>query len=114
MSKYRSKKSFCNQMHKHASKKEATRCDELTMMERGGLISILKQQPRIVLKEKFVYQGKVIKPIIYIADFSYFDSQEEMFVVEDVKGFKTDVYKLKVKLLKFIMRDRDDFLFVES
>lgn len=101
-------------MHEHASKKEAGRCDELTMMERGGLIKLLKQQPKVVLKEGFVYQGEKVRPIVYVADFSYFDIETEQFCLEDTKGFKTAIYKLKVKLLKFVMKEKEDFLFVES
>jgi hypothetical protein len=101
-------------LHSHASAKEANRCNELTMMEQGGRIKLLKQQPRIILREGFVYQGERIRAIIYIADFSFFDNDTETWCIEDTKGFKTEIYKLKVKLLKFIMKDKEDFLFIES
>ena len=37
----------------------------------------------------------------YIADFTYTD-RKRGFVVEDVKGKRTDVYKMKKKLMKDI------------
>lgn len=101
-------------MHKHASKKEALRCDELYALGKQRLITNLKQQPEIVLQPKFMFKGKMIRPITYRADFSYYDNIRRKFVVEDVKGFKTKDYKIKVKMLQFIMREREDFLFLET
>jgi hypothetical protein len=43
-------------------------------------------------------QGKLI--CTYVADFKYLENGKE--VVEDVKGFKTPVYKLKKKLVEAI------------
>ena len=100
-------------MHKHASKKEARRCDELTILEKQGKVIDLKQQPKFPLQNNFNFQGKTIRKISYVADFSYIDS-ERRYVVEDTKGFRTPIYLLKVKLLKFIMKDCEEFLFVES
>lgn len=112
--KYKSKKTICNQMHKHASKKEAHRCDELTILEGQGKIKELKQQPIFPVQHKFKFQGKTIRPIAYVADFSYFDCGKERYVIEDTKGFKTPIYLIKIKLLKFKMKDVKQFLFIES
>jgi len=112
--KYLSKTTNCNQGHRHASKKEAYRCDELYLLGRQGLIRDLKQQPEIILQPKFMYKGKMIRAIIYRADFSYYDIMKKKFCVEDAKGFKTRDYIIKSKILKFIMKDREDFLFIES
>ena len=112
--KYNSKKTRCNNGHLHVSKKEAVRCNELFLMLKNGNISKLKVQNRMKLKESFRFQGKAIRGISYIADFTYFDKDEKVYVVEDVKGYRTDVYKLKIKLLLFIMREKDDFKFIET
>jgi hypothetical protein len=101
-------------MHKHASKKEARRCDELTIMEKQGLIKDLKQQPRINVLLPFRYKGKAIRGIDYIADFGYFDNDKKCFVIEDTKGYKTPVYQIKKKMLLNVMKTREDFLFIES
>ena len=114
MSKYHSRRATCNSLHDHASVKEASRCNELTLMEKGGRITGLKQHPRLELKPAFTFQGEKIRKIEYVADFGYFDKDTEMWCVEDTKGYKTEVYKLKIKLLKFIMREAEDFLFIES
>lgn len=51
--------------------------------------------------------------IAYVADFKYFDKAKGRTVVEDVKGYKTDVYKIKRKLF-LSMYCKDDILFIES
>lgn len=112
--KYHSKWTVCKQMHNHASQKEAGRCDELTLIERAGEIEKLKQQPKFELQRSFKFHGKETRAITYTADFSYYDRKYKKFVVEDVKGFKTQSYKLKKKLFMFIMRDREDFEFLET
>ena len=114
MLKYRNKITDCNQMHNHASKKEAKRCDELTILERQGIIKDLKQQPRFNLLHDFLWQRKKVRGIDYIADFSYYDNEKKAFVIEDTKGKRTDVYIMKRKMLLNIMKTREDFLFIES
>ena len=112
--KYRNKTTICNQMHKHPSIKEAQRCDELYILGQQKIISNLKQQPEFVLQPKFKLRGKTIRAITYKADFSYFDNIKKKFVVEDTKGFRTRDYIIKSKILQFMMRDREDFIFLES
>lgn len=79
-----------------ASKKEAIRYMILKDMEREGEISSLELQPVFILQSKFKRGGKTIKAIKYIADFLYFVGDKA--VVEDVKGFRTQVYMIKKKL----------------
>ena len=114
MLKYHNIKSVCRHGHKHDSKREANRCDELNLLRKGGVIKDLKQQPKFVLQPSFKYQGKTIRAITYTADFSYRDCERKCFVVEDCKGFKTKTYQQKKKMLLYIMRDRKDFNFMES
>ncbi|WP_372397076.1 DUF1064 domain-containing protein [Azospirillum sp. HJ39] len=76
-----------------ASALEAKRWVVLRQRERLGLIRDLKRQPRFVLRVNGV------KVCTYVGDFSYFD-KANTFVLEDAKGFKTDVYKLKKRLLE--------------
>ena len=66
-----------------------------------GEISHLQRQVTICIQPKFVTPtGETIQAITYIADFVYLDSEGVNHIV-DVKGFKTDVYRLKKKLLAF-------------
>lgn len=84
---------------KFDSQKEAKRYNELKLMEREGIIHSLRLQPRFLLQDKFQYKNKTYRKIEYIADFSYFNTNEDVLVIEDAKGFKTEVFKLKEKLL---------------
>ena len=75
-----------------ASRREAARYSELKLLERAGEITSLTLQPKSPI---VVNGGKVCT---YIADFRYVDLGRGMTVVEDVKGMKTPVYKIKKKL----------------
>ncbi len=80
------------------SRKEAYRYAQLRLLQRAGKISKLQRQPKFLLLDSFKdNQGKKHRAIHYIADFAYIDSKGRK-VVEDVKGYKTSVYKLKKKL----------------
>lgn len=93
------------------SKKEATRYRELKALERVGKIDRLELQPRFVLMDGFRYEGKAVRKIEYVADFLYRDLSTCELVVEDVKGVKTDVYKLKKKL--FLKHYGNEYKFKE-
>lgn len=77
------------------SVKEASRWQELRLMEMAGEIVGLKRQLRIELVPK----TKLYRAVSYVADFVYFDKRAGKTVYEDVKGMKTEVYKIKKKLL---------------
>lgn len=74
------------------SKAEARRYSELKLLEKVGEIKDLQLQ---ALFPVFV-NGKLI--CHYLADFTYHD--KGVYVVEDVKGVKTPVYRLKKKLVE--------------
>jgi hypothetical protein len=75
--------------------KEANRWQELKLMERAGEITLLARQVKIELVPK----SNLFRAVYYVADFVYFDKRTGKTVYEDVKGVRTDVYKLKKKLL---------------
>ena len=79
---------------KFDSKKEASRFLVLKQLEQLKLIENLRLQVRYELK---VNDFRVC---FYIADFVYFDCQLGKEIIEDTKGVKTDVYRLKKKLMK--------------
>ena len=83
------------------SKAEAARYRELKLMERAGKISDLRTQPSFILVPGFRKNGTYYRPVRYIADFQYVDIANRAVVVEDVKGFRTDVFKLKKKLFEW-------------
>lgn len=83
------------------SRKEGRRYRELRLLEQAGVIEDLCLQPHFLLQEAYVKNGKSVRKIEYIADFSYYDLEKKKFVVEDVKGLKTDVYRLKKKIFEY-------------
>lgn len=87
---------------KFDSMKEARRYKELKLLERGGAITDLVLQPKFELIPTIKREGhKTERVTYYIADFAYTDKRTGKEIVEDVKGFKTDVYKLKKKMFLF-------------
>lgn len=75
------------------SAKEARRWGELQLRERAGEIRFLRRQPRFPIAVNGV-------PICaYVADFAYVQEADDVQVIEDVKGVRTAVYRLKAKLM---------------
>ena len=82
------------------SQAEAARYVELRLLLRAGKIDRLELQPVFELVKKFTtHTGEKIRAISYFADFQYVDLATGKTIVEDVKGMKTEVYKIKKKLL---------------
>ena len=82
---------------KYASKHEADTAAKLAALASAGKIQNLREQVPIVLVDG---KGK-IKPIIYIADFTFHD--ESGYRVLDAKGYQTPVYKLKKRLAALLL-----------
>lgn len=73
------------------SAKEARRYQELKLLQQAGKIDFINLQPEYLLMVKGVKLG------VYRADFVYLDLETNHAVVEDVKGFKTPLYRWKKK-----------------
>lgn len=83
---------------KFDSKKERQRFEELLLLEQSGKIRDLKLQHEFTLQGAFTdTEGNRTRAIKYIADFTYW--QGNLFIIEDVKGMKTDVYRIKKKMM---------------
>ena len=78
------------------SKKEARHYKVLKAMQQGGIIRDLETQPKFKLEINGVHICN------YFADFRYYDKELGREVIVDVKGTKTQVYKLKKRLMKAI------------
>lgn len=77
-------------------------------MEKAGVIKDLECQPKFELIPTIRRKGhKTLRCTCYYADFKYIDTKTGGLVVEDVKGFETDVYKIKKKLLLWKYPDLD-------
>lgn len=66
-----------------------------------GEITDLRRQVSIIIQPAFDFNGKRIREITYRADFMYIDKRDGSPHIIDVKGMRTDVYKLKKKLLLY-------------
>lgn len=102
-SKYRNEKVYLDGI-KFDSNRECQRYIELKTMLNAGLIKDLELQKRFVLQDGYSINGHKVRPITYKADFVYFDVKSHKIVVEDVKGMRTDVYKIKKKLFEYKFR----------
>lgn len=102
--KYGARKLTAPDGQKFDSVKEFHRWGCLRLLERAGRISDLKRQVKYVLVPAQRDQtGKVVeRELSYIADFEYIDLDKGVKVVEDTKGFKTEVYRLKKKLMLWV------------
>lgn len=83
-----------------ASKIEASRYTFLRAQQIAGFITGLELQPRFELVPGFKVLGKAIRPMSYVADFRY-TNQFGRVIIEDVKGFKTEAYRCKIKMFLY-------------
>ena len=79
------------------SKAEARYYKELQLRQRVGDIQFFRLQPRYQVHEKFEKDGKNHQAIFYIADFEIHHNDGSIETV-DVKGMKTEVFRIKEKL----------------
>lgn len=86
---------------KFASKHEAGRYTELLLLQRAGKISDLKTQVSyLLIPAQYDEKHRCIeRSCKYVADFVYMEDGE--LVVEDAKGMKTDVYRIKKKMMLY-------------
>ncbi len=95
-SKYRNEKTEVDGITFH-SKKEAARYQELLLLKQAKQIGALVLQPRFNL----IVSG--IRICTYIAAFQYIELNRlghMVQIVEDVKGMRTPVYRIKRKLFE--------------
>ena len=90
-----------------ASRKESRRAQYLRTLRNAGLIRDLRDQVKFeLLPTQYGADGKLLeRSVNYIADFVYVDEQGTTHV-EDAKGMRTDVYRLKKKLMLSIHKIR--------
>jgi hypothetical protein len=91
MNKYRNRKTGA-----YASQREAKRAAELKLLERSGEITDLREQVPFELIPKQIGE----RSCKYVADFVY--RENGVTVVEDSKGFRDPIFRLKKKLMLFI------------
>ena len=101
--KYHNKKTVADGI-KFDSKLEAERYGQLKILERAGVIYDLELQPEYELIPSFRKNGKTWRRTVYKADFRYILSEDDSYIIEDVKGSTsviTGVFRLKQKLFEY-------------
>lgn len=103
------------EQRQYASKREAKRASQLEFMQQQGRIRNLRTQvPFLLIPVQRDLDGDIIeKACEYVADFVY-DAPDGptvapgrtgwALVVEDSKGLRTEVYRIKRKLMLFVHR----------
>ena len=87
---------------KFDSIKEQEHYKLLKLLEKSGIIKELELQKKFELQPSFIdNNGKKQRAITYIADFFYYETVQKIYIAEDVKGYKTEVYKLKKKMFMY-------------
>lgn len=84
---------------KFDSLKERNHYIVLEHLEKTNQIKDLKRQVKFELQPSFKLNGKTIRAINYIADFTYL--KDGILVVVDTKGFRTKDYLLKKKMFQY-------------
>lgn len=95
-SKFKNKKTEYNGI-KFDSKLELNIYKEI--IERGLEVEL---QPKFLLQEKFVLNGKNYRPIHYVGDFKLIVNGNEYII--DAKGMETQVFKIKAKMFAYKFR----------
>ena len=104
MNKYNNKKIEIDGI-KFDSQLEGDRYCQLKILERAKAIRDLRRQVVFELQPRYKKNNKNIQPITYIADFVYYDCKKRKTIVEDTKGMKTEVYKLKKKMFEYLYKN---------
>jgi hypothetical protein len=99
--KYSARPANCGHGHTHPSRKEARRCADLHLLQRGGVITELEREPRYY----FEVNGAVLmhdngRRAVYTPDFRYRVIDGGQLVVEDSKGTSARDWPLRKALFR--------------
>lgn len=78
-----------------SSVKESRRYQQLKLLQKIGEIRELELQVPLALDAANFDTGEIICCGHYVADFRYFDVKRNVSIIEDTKGFRTPMYRLK-------------------
>ena len=82
------------------SKNESLYYEALKDLKEKGSIKDFELQPKYLLQEAFVKNGKRYRAINYIADFRVINNDGSAYIV-DIKGILTTEFKIKMKLFNY-------------
>ena len=78
---------------------EARRYGQLIILERANYIKNLERQVKFELAPSVMLGGRKKPALRFIADFKYWDIKKHEWVVEDVKGVVTPLFRVKQHLM---------------
>lgn len=78
--------------------------DVILPLSRSGDICAFELQKEYELQPKFVYMGKTVRPITYVADF-YVEYKDGHSEVIDIKGCPDSAARLKKKMFEYRYND---------
>lgn len=82
------------------SGKEEGRFQQLLFLQKAGKIHNLRRQVKFELIPAQYQDGRCVERAVnYYADYTYHENGK--LVVEDCKGYKTEVYRIKKKLMLY-------------
>ena len=86
------------------SKHEATRWQELKLLQREGSIYALERQVKFVLAPKVKIEGEKRRrsALKFTADFRYIETLSARSIVEDAKGFPDTAFRIRQHLMKSV------------
>lgn len=87
------------------SRLEANRYCQLKILERAKEIKDLRRQVEYIIQPKYRKNNKTVREIKYIADFVYYDIKKDKTIIEDTKGYRNEIYKLKKKIFEYKYTD---------
>lgn len=90
--------------HTFDSIKEMNYYLKLKLLENAGKIKDLELQKEFELQPSYRLNNKTSRKIVYRADFTYKTAEDDKLHVIDVKGYRTDVYRLKKKMFEYKYR----------
>lgn len=97
MLKYRNRRTVIGDQ-RYRSQREAARHQELLLLQRAGHVCDIRREVAFVLAPRVRFTGqRQTPPLRYVADFTYTENGRQ--VVEDAKGVRTQVYKIKRHLM---------------
>ena len=101
MNKYGARKTQVNGIM-FDSMAEARRYGQLLILQKAGHVSGLTLQVPFILADSVILDGRKKPALRYIADFVYCDIKLGQIVVEDVKGVRTPLFRVKQHLMKSV------------
>ena len=90
------------------------RYQDLLYLKATGAITNLRVKPQYDLVEAFCYNGYEFRKLYYQADFEYYDTVKQRLIIEDYRGFTTNIPydRAKTQMFLHMYKDKADIEFI--